>query len=98
MKLNCKPGELARIISDAETRSAKMADKIIEVERLLMIDGDACWTYIGPRLKCGCGCMRELAGVADELLRPIRGQEGDDETLTWAGKPAQVDAPEVTSA
>jgi hypothetical protein len=91
--MNCKPGDLARIISDAETRAAHMADKIIAVDRLVMIEGDACWTYSGPRLYCGCGCQRELAGVDDELLRPIRGEDGDDETLTWAGKPSTVDQP-----
>ena len=31
-------------------------------------------------------------GIADAILRPIRDQPGDDETLTWAGKPQEVKA------
>jgi hypothetical protein len=30
--------------------------------------------------------------VPDDCLLPIRGQDGDDETLAWAGKPQQVTA------
>ncbi|GEM_PF-2006732 len=28
-----------------------------------------------------------IAVLLDEWMRPIRGSEGDDETLQWAGKP-----------
>lgn len=30
--------------------------------------------------------------LRDSNLRPIRDQDGEDETLTWAGKPEQVTA------
>ena len=30
--------------------------------------------------------------IADYQLRPIRDSDGEDETLTWAGKPEQVAA------
>ncbi len=30
--------------------------------------------------------------IRDELLRPIRDNDGEDETLAWAGKPQQVAA------
>ena len=30
--------------------------------------------------------------VPDSFLRPIRDNPGDDETLTWAGKPEHVAA------
>jgi hypothetical protein len=32
------------------------------------------------------------AACDDKWLRPIKGEEGDDETLDWAGKPSQVDS------
>lgn len=34
----------------------------------------------------------EYATVFDKYLRPIRPSEGEDETLTWAGKPEKVTA------
>lgn len=34
-----------------------------------------------------------FAVIRDEFLRPIRPSEGDDETLTWAGKPADQREP-----
>lgn len=36
--------------------------------------------------------MAEYATAPDSALRPIRPEEGDDETLTWAGKPEKVTA------
>ena len=33
--------------------------------------------------------------IADSCLRPIRDQPGDDETLAWAGKPKEIEAPKV---
>lgn len=31
----------------------------------------------------------------DNSLRPIRDNDGEDETLTWAGKPADIKTPEA---
>lgn len=31
----------------------------------------------------------------DKWLRPIRDQDGEDETLTWAGKPQSIKTPEA---
>lgn len=92
MTLNCKPGDLARVISDPETVVSGMADKIVKVTQLTLISGVwPGWLYAGPAHVCICGCGCVVNGVADTLLRPIRGQAGDDETLAWAGKPAPVE-------
>ena len=95
MSLNCKPGDLARIISHPETEQSGSVDRIIKVTS---VDGDSFWSYQGPPLMCSCGCHRTMDAFHDDLLRPIRGQEGDDETLAWAGKPAQIDVMEVIPA
>lgn len=95
MTLNCKPGDLARVISEPETVLVGVADKIVRVTSIrgFTINGTALWHYEGHRLVCACGCCRQIDGIGDNLLRPIRGQEGDDETLVWAGKPADVTVP-----
>lgn len=95
MTLNCKPNDLARVISNEETRICGIVDKVITVLQPngMTEAGFVAWCYAGPRLRCGCGCFMRLEFIADEVLRPIRGQEGDDETLTWAGKPTPVDTP-----
>lgn len=98
MTLNCKPGELARVIDDPEARLAGIVDKIISVTTLEQFGPYPAWRYAGLPMVCVCGCGRQIGSIADVLLRPIRGQDGEDETLTWAGKPAQVDTPEVAPA
>lgn len=93
MTLNCKPGDLARVISTPATRQANVADKIIKVTELAPGSPFPAWFYEGPMFFCTCGCGQHLEAFGDVLLRPLRGQEGDDETLAWAGKPATHDAP-----
>lgn len=92
--MNCKPLELARVISDPETIMSGTADKIIQVTQLTTVGGIwPGWMYAGPSMHCICGCGCEIDAFADVLLRPIRGQEGDDETLTWAGLPTPAETP-----
>lgn len=93
--MNCRPGDLARVISDPETRRAGIVDKILRVRQMrrLYIFGEPAWTYEGPRLFCACPCQRELELIGDSLLRPIRGGEGEDEILCKVGKPAAADQP-----
>lgn len=42
-----------------------------------------------------CGCGKRHSGMTNTLpdahLRPLRDDEGDDETLQWAGKPHSVE-------
>lgn len=89
--MNCKPGDIARIVLSVDGN----VDKLVSVERDSgsRDDGTVWWVCValqpvnshervslpGTRLFC-----------ADRALRPIRDQPGEDETLTWAGKPEQV--------
>jgi hypothetical protein len=93
--MNCKPGDLARIVSSPEMVLLGYADKIIKVIEFSgqTMAGDSAWTYEPPLLRCPCGCGLMVYGFADHLLRPIRGTEGDDETLAWAGKPDEISTP-----
>lgn len=101
MKLNCKPGDLAikikangrdyipegavvRCIKISKTES--VADKSGSVQSkgnlwLVEFRGDV----VDPK-----DGMRWAA--YDACLRPIEPGEGEDETLTWAGKPEKVTA------
>lgn len=98
MNRNCKPGDLARVIDDPESRCAGIVDKIVTVTKPVMVGVWPGWMYAGSPMVCICGCGRQIDALADALLRPIRGQDGDDETLTWAGKPEQIVVPEVATA
>ncbi len=94
-KLNCRPGDLARIVNS----EAGNNDKIVLCVRFA---GLVPFGFIGARPKILAGWVidRELRGgdgrysnvVEDCKLRPIRDNPGEDETLTWAGKPADVPA------
>lgn len=90
MPLNCKPGELARIIDNAETRRTGLVDKIVRVTSIVLAD---VWRYEGPSLRCAC-CGIPVIGVGDVLLRPIGNPPDDaaDETLAWCPQPEQLEA------
>lgn len=89
MKLNCKPGDLAIVV--AGLNLGLLVDVIYENP----IYGHGVWTVI-PHSNVkgifGRGKAGEKIGCDDFKLRPIRPDEGDDETLTWAGKPETVTA------
>lgn len=36
-----------------------------------------------------------FGAVDDKYLRPIRDNDGEDQTLTWAGKPSDIKTPEA---
>lgn len=92
MSLNCKQGDLARVIyaPDLPPGSEGHICRCLEPEAHPFW-GTPGW-LIDPPLPGDNDC------ILDAMLRPIRGQEGDDETLAWVGKPAQVDASEVIPA
>lgn len=100
--MNCKPGDIARIIYIAHLPKAE--GHLVEVLRTEKLFGQehvpswACktlsplpcmaadrpgpanrYSYLAP---AGIECV-----IPDAYLRPIRPGEGDDETLSWAGKP-----------
>jgi hypothetical protein len=86
--MNCKPGDLAVVVKSA-TRPENVGRIVRCVRRTVRIGHKSrlpldCWVVEPDITLCGA--------IADECLRPIRDQDGDDETLTWAGKPEQVTA------
>lgn len=44
------------------------------------------WMYDGEPFRCS-GCGVEVLAADDRWWVPIRDTPGDDQTLTWAGKP-----------
>lgn len=94
MPLNCKPGQLARVINSPGAQVAGLVDKIVRVGRVTSsVYGDPCWSYEGPRLRCAC-CRLPISDIADACLRPIDNPPNDavDESLTWCPRPEQVEA------
>jgi hypothetical protein len=99
--MNCKPGDLAVMC-----RGPVEEKNVGIMLRVLSLDPrDSTWTFeqasrpvqffIGSREVGAFGSSAEAGGnawVDDRELRPIRDNDGDDETLTWAGKPEHVTA------
>lgn len=81
--MNVKPGDLAVVVMGVPERNI---GKILRVQRLCawatVQQGTPVWDCDDP------DCV-----YADAALRPIRDQDGEDETLTWAGKPSDIKEP-----
>jgi hypothetical protein len=105
--MNCKPGDLARAIRPGPLQNTLffvLEAAPVGVEFLLpdghkhiAVESAGYWILeaAGSPIdaKTDKGQRRARFGVgADAGLRPIRDQDGEDETLTWAGKPEQVPA------
>lgn len=96
MKLNCRQGDLARVVRSV----AGNRDKIVQCVRArgpaeVFWPGDKS-TYefmweIDRWLPCIDGRTTNI--LPDSVLRPIRGLSGDDEMLRIAGRPNEVEAP-----
>ena len=98
--MNCKPGDLAiRVRAPADAQIPVGA--IVEVVRFFpdqslifesgrIVDGLDLWSvvYRGQKI----GAMGLAFGIPDNELRPIRPNDGEDETLQWAGKPQKETA------
>lgn len=82
--MNCKPGDLAMIVAASRECDRPHVGKIVVIDEL--VDGE-CWATDPelPSLDEGCGDM--IVVWYDWELRPLRGGDGQDETLTWAGLP-----------
>lgn len=95
MKLNCKQGDLAvKIKADpkdeipigAIVKCIKYADGICAITDEKILGWDV-------EFRGSNRCPEGYPWFAlDEYLRPIRDQDGEDETLTWAGNPQEVTA------
>ena len=87
--MNCKQGDLAVIVRSR----AGNEGKIVRCVRFL---GPVNYTIrkyvdsweIDPPVMSFLGTLENA--FPDDQLRPIRPSEGQDETLTWAGKPEGV--------
>lgn len=84
MKLNCRPGDLAAIVR-ARFDPSQLGKIVTVIEWDPQTMG---WIVEPPIVTDGS----KWAAVCDSALRPIRPDEGDDETLDWAGKPEKVTA------
>ena len=93
--MNCKPGDLAIVVR------ARVPANLGRIIRVIVFNPNARfvnrpgvfggWEYEGEELipsEPGYRCR----AVRDECLRPLRNQDGADETLQWAGKPEGVTA------
>jgi len=91
--MNCREGELAVIV-----RSAFFPECIGKIVCCVKFepapDGAAAWLVdrrVHEQVIAG-GSLRRGDWWYDIALRPIRDNDGEDETLTWACKPQQVEA------
>ncbi len=90
--MNCKPGDMARVISSAEMQRCGFVDRIVTCESECETVGGGPGWNISPSLKCQC-CGEICTGLADRVLRPIRNDPGADETLSWVDVPSAVEQP-----
>lgn len=88
--MNCRPGDLARIVGAVKPANR---DRFVEVLRASWNAG--WWICTSPSVLVAQQrptIPGELVLIHDACLRPIRGQDGTDETLVWLGKPETADA------
>jgi hypothetical protein len=97
--MNCKPGDLAIVVggNGLGYDPLKMRGRIVRCIRLLGADelgdeydeADPTWEVDIEVIDPDSGLQ---VGIEDDFLRPIRPDDGEDETLTWAGKPEIINA------
>ena len=85
--MNCKPGDLAVTVG---CRSHP------ELNGIIMTVDEAVapniWMCSGHEIERVSEIYGTRPWIYDEKLRPIRDSDGEDETLSWAGKPQKVKA------
>lgn len=99
MSLRCRPGDIAVIVGGITSNIGRMVRVLKACDALHWAMCHADWevelmqttTTTGP-----LGEQDSMPGMvcvcADSILRPIRGEPGKDETLTWAPKGETVPA------
>lgn len=92
--MNCKRGDLARVIDCEASRHCGIVDRFVVVTNLRPDPPPGCstWCYEGPMLRCACGCSRPIEAIDDRLLRPVRdpGDDAVDETLQRLPAPREA--------
>ena len=93
--MNCKPGDLAVMVRSAASNHGLIVSCLKIATDKEMIDcgfdfrNTPAWV-VDRKIISNHGTLINI--VPDSFLRPIRDNPGDDETLTWAGKPEHVAA------
>lgn len=96
MELNCKTGDLARVVWPGVPSNnhfvtveefLPVGTVIVFNHVLLRIDMPCWWVHCATAIPTAAGLLNRLP-FPDSRLRPIRGQPGTDETLRIAGLPA----------
>lgn len=97
--MNCKPGDLAIVVSSKTgnigrlCRVVAMATSHDAAAYGVQLRGPTWIVSERMRVRNALTGLEKFVPLApDVALRPIRGQEGTDETLTWAGLPGKVEA------
>lgn len=91
MKLNCKPGDLAVLVRSVCGNEGKLCrcERFLGKVLFRWLDGTLsvmpAWK-VDRAFLVSSGRMNDV--VPDCFLRPIRPSDDPDETLTWAGLPA----------
>lgn len=81
--MNCKPGDLAVVVG--AFNNTKFIGCIVRCKKSF---------FNVKRGEYGWQVDRNLGGyvgIADKHLKPIRDNDGEDESLTWAGKPLNLE-------
>lgn len=94
MKLNCRPGDLAVIVSSSADNEGKIVRVLSRAyhgvyDRNRVVDKSPAW-FIEPPLVGWDGATANMA--LDSQLRPIRDNDGEDETLQWVDVPSKQTA------
>lgn len=92
--MNCKPGDLARVISCEKTRDAGIVDLIVKVTKLTEnYWREPAWNFDGRPLRASTGAP--VTCIPDSMLRPILdpGEDATDETLQWLPVPTTEEVP-----
>jgi len=90
--VNCRPNDLAAVVAGLPECDI---GKVVKVLKSCMVNDKAYWSYEGAICFTENGSTADY--IADGLLRPIRDNDGEDETLTWAGKPKKVTVDELAN-
>jgi hypothetical protein len=93
--MNCKPGDLAVVVKSYAGNEGKIV-RVLQLNKKQQLFGPNGLEYgivweIDPPL-IGWGGVKLTKAMFDYQLRPIRDNDGEDETLTWAGKPESINA------
>jgi len=95
--MNCKPGDLAVVVR------SRFKSNIGKLCRVICFSDSQHWDWkveaISPlqhatksMAEVGIVWPGQITQAHDFCLRPIRDNDGEDETLAWAGKPQEVTA------